>query len=60
MNDLYKSPWSDGFSKEFYETFGAKQAELSLNSIERAKLKNELSSFQRQALIRLIKKINAS
>ena len=60
MKDLYKSPWSDGFSKEFYETFRAKLAELSLNSIERAKLKNELSTFQRQALIRLIKKINAS
>ena len=51
-----KLPGSDGFPKEIYETFWASLAEPLLNSIKTIKLKNELSSSQKEAVIRLIEK----
>ena len=45
-----KSPANDG-PKEFYETFWASLAEPFLNFIKTAKLNNELSSSQKQAVI---------
>ena len=51
-----KSPGNDRLPKEFYETFQASLAEPFLNSIKSAKLKNELSCSQKQAVIRLIEK----
>ena len=49
-----KLPGNDGFPKEFYETFWASLAEPFLNSIKTSELWNELSSSQREAVIRLI------
>ena len=51
-----KYPRNDGFSLQFYETFWASLAQLFLNSIKTAKLNNELSNSQKQAVIKLIEK----
>ena len=45
-----KSPGNDG-PREFYETFWASLAEPFLNFIKTAKLNNELSGSQKQAVI---------
>ena len=46
-----KSPGNDEYFKEFCETFWARVADPFLNFIKTAKLKNELSSCQRQVVI---------
>ena len=51
-----KSPENYGFLEEFYETLWASLTEPFLNSIKTAKLKKELSSSQRQAVIKPIEK----
>ena len=51
-----KIPGNDEFLNEFYETLWNILAKSFLNSIKTAALNNELSSFQKQAVIRLIEK----
>ena len=51
-----KSPGNDGFPKKFYETFWHSLAHPLLYSTEASRLKNELSTPQRQAVIKLIEK----
>ena len=51
-----KSPGNDGFPKEFYEMFWNSLADPLLDSIKASRLKNELSTSQRQAVIKLIEK----
>ena len=53
-----KSPGNDGLSKEFYEKFWDDVKEPFINSIKEAKVKQKLSSSQRQAVIKLIEKKN--
>ena len=51
-----KSPGNDGLKKEFFVTFWEDIKDVFLNSFRIAKLKKELSTLQRQALIKLIEK----
>ena len=51
-----KSPGNDGLTKEFFVTFWEDIKDVSLNLCRTAKLKIELSTFQRQAVIKLIEK----
>ena len=51
-----KSPGNDGLTKEFFVTFWEDIKDVSLNLCRTAKLKIELSTFQRQAVIKLIKR----
>ena len=51
-----KSPENDGLTKEFLETFWEDIKDVFLNVFRTAKLKNELSTSQRQAVIKLIEK----
>ena len=51
-----KSPVNDGLTKEFYETFWNKLKETFINSESEAKEKGDLSTSQRQAIIKLIEK----
>ena len=50
------SPENDGLTKEFLETFWEDIKDVFLNVFRTAKLKNELSTSQRQAVIKLIEK----
>ena len=50
-----KSPGDDGLTKEFFVTFWEDIKYTFLNSC-RTKLKNELSTSQKQAVIKLIEK----
>ena len=54
--DNNKSPGSDGLSKEFYECFGDEVKKPFLASIHKAFLNQELSSSQKQAVIKLLEK----
>ena len=51
-----KSPGNDGLRKEFFVTFWEDVKDVLLNSCKTAKLKKKLSTSQRQAVIKLIKK----
>ena len=53
----YKSPGNDGLTKEFYEGFWDEMKELLISSATEAKHRGELSISQRQAIIKLKKKI---
>ena len=58
-----KSLGNDACLKEFYQNFWASLAEPNSNSIKALRLKNELSSSQKQVVIRHMEKsakINAS
>ena len=54
LND--KSPGNDGLTKEFYETFWDGLKKIFVNSVREANEIGHLSTFQRQAIIKLIKK----
>ena len=51
-----KSPGNDGLSKEFYECFWDEIKNPFLASIDRAFLNQELSSSQKQAVIKMLEK----
>ena len=51
-----KSPGNNGLTKEFFVTFWEDIKDAFLNSCCTAKLKKELSTSQRQAVIKLIEK----
>ena len=51
-----KSPGNNGLTKEFFVTFWEDIKDAFLNSCRTAKLKKELSTSQRQAVIKLIEK----
>ena len=51
-----KSPWNDGLSKEFYECFWDEIKKPFLASIHKAFLNEELSTSQKQAMIKLLEK----
>ena len=51
-----KSPGNDGLAKEFFVTFWEDIKDDFLNSCRTAKLKKELSTLQRQTVIKLIEK----
>ena len=51
-----KSPGNDGLTKEFFVAFWEGIKDVSLNSCRTAKLKKELSTSLRQAIIKLIEK----
>ena len=51
-----KSPGNDGLTKKFFVTFWEDIKDIFLNSCRTAKLKKELSTSQRQAVIKLIEK----
>ena len=51
-----KSPGNDGLTKEVFVTFWKDIKDVFLNSCRAAKLKKELSTSQRQAVIKLIEK----
>ena len=51
-----KSPVNDGLTKEFYETFWNELKETFINSESEAKEIGDLSTSQRQAIIKLIEK----
>ena len=52
-----KSPGNDGLTKEFYETFWTELKEIFVDSVSEAKEKGILSISQRQAIIKLQKRI---
>ena len=51
-----KSRGNDGLTKEFYETFWDELKEIFVNSVRQAKEVGHLSTSQRHAIIKLIKK----
>ena len=51
-----KSPGNDGLSKEFYECFWNEIKNLLLASIYRAFLNRQLSSSQKQAVVKMLEK----
>ena len=51
-----KSPGNDGLAKEFYETFWEEIQILLCNSITKSYQNGELSTSQRQAVIKPIEK----
>ena len=51
-----KSPGNDGLTKEFYETFWKQLKEIFVDSVSEAIEKGNLSTSQRQAIIKLIEK----
>ena len=51
-----KSPGHDGLTKEFYEHFWGNLKFYFINSLKQAKIKDNLSISQRQAVIKLIAK----
>ena len=56
--EINKSPGNDGLTKEFYEAFWDHVKVPLLLSFKMAFLKKELSTFQKQAVIKLIEKKN--
>ena len=53
-----KSPGNDGISKEFYNFFWEEVGVLMYDSFMEAKVKDELSASQRQAIIKLLEKLD--
>ena len=51
-----KSPGINGLTKVFYETFWTELKEIVVDSVSEAKEKEILSTSQRQAIIKLMKK----
>ena len=51
-----KSPGNHGLIKDFFVTFWEDMKNVFLNSCHTAKLKKELSTSKRQAVIKLIEK----
>ena len=51
-----KSPGNNGLTKEFYETFWTELNGIFVDSVSEAKEKGILSTSQRQAIIKLVKK----
>ena len=51
-----KSPGNDGLIKEFYETLWNKLKDIFVDSVSEAKERGNLSTSQRQAIIKLIEK----
>ena len=51
-----KSPGNNGLSKEFYECFCDEFKKTFLASVHRAPLNHELSSSQKQAVIKILEK----
>ena len=54
--DYNKSAGNDGLSKEFYECFWDEIKKLFLASIHKAFLNQELSTSQKQAVIKMLEK----
>ena len=54
--DNNKSPGNDGLSKEFYECFWDEVKKPFLASIHKAFLNQELSTSQKQAVIKMLEK----
>ena len=54
--DNNKSPGNEGLSKEFYECFWDEVKKLFLASIHKAFLNQELSTSQKQAVIKMLEK----
>ena len=55
--DNNKSPGNDVLSKEFYECFLDEVKKSFLAPIHKAFLNQELSSFQKQAVIKMLEKM---
>ena len=55
--DNNKSPGNDGLSKEFYECFWDEVKKPFLAPIHKAFLNQELSTFQKQAVIKMLEKM---
>ena len=53
-----KSPGNDGISREFYDFFWEDVGILMFDSFMEAKVKKELSASQRQAIIKLLEKMD--
>merc|ERR1712015_50922 len=53
-----KSPGNDGISREFYDFFWEDVGILMFDSFMEAKVKKELSASQRQAIIKLLEKLD--
>ena len=56
--DNNKSPGNDGLTKEFYQTFWQDVKDIFFNSLQESKRLKYLSTSQRQAIIKLLKKPN--
>ena len=54
--EISKTPGNDGLTKEFYEAFWDHVKVLLLLSFKMTFLKKELSTYQKQAVIKLIEK----
>ena len=54
----YKSPGNDGLTKDFYEIFWEELKTSLISSFECAFTKDELSSSQKQAVVKLIEKLD--
>ena len=52
-----KSPGNDRLTKEFYEAFWSELKELLMNSISQTKISKNLITSQRQAVIKLKRRI---